>query len=188
MHDYVGVDIGDRSDRAFRRMEALGAVAVIIAGVLLHFVYDWSGENRLLGAIAPVNESVWEHLKLVSTPVVLLGVVEAAWGVDRRRLWWAKLVEVVAASVFIVTFFYTYTGALGVGSHVAVDILSFLVAIAGGQWLSYRIIVSQRSRPASLQVSVTALALVVVGFAVLTFTPPHIPLFQDGVTGTYGPS
>jgi hypothetical protein len=184
----VDVDIGDRRDRAIWRMEALGAVAVIIAGVLLHFVYDWSGGNRLLGAIAPVNESVWEHLKLVSTPLVVLGAVEAARVVDRRRLWWAKLVEVIAASVFIVTFFYTYTGALGVESNVAVDILSFLAAIAGGQWLSYRIIVSQRSRPAPLQVSITVLVVLVVGFAVLTFTPPHIPLFQDGVTGTYGPS
>ena len=177
-----------RRDLALRRLEALGVLAVVIGGVLLHFAYDWSGGNRLVAAIAPVNESVWEHLKLVSTPVVVLGVVESAWGVDRRRLWWAKLVEAVAASVFIVLFFYAYTGALGVHSNVAVDILSFLVAIAGGQWLSYRIIVSERSRAAPLSVSVAALVLLVVGFAVLTFAPPHIPLFQDGVTGTYGPS
>ena len=184
----MDVDIGDRSTRALRRMEAVGALAVIIAGVLLHFVHEWSGGSRVVAAIAPANESVWEHLKLVLTPVVVLGLVETAWVVNRRRLWWAKLVEVVTASVFIVAFFYTYTGAFGVDSNVAVDILLFLAAIAGGQWLSYRMIVSGRTRPAPLQASVAALVLLLVGFGVLTFAPPHIPLFQDGQTGTYGPS
>jgi hypothetical protein len=166
----------------------VGAFAVIVAGVLLHFVYGWSGGSRVVAAIAPANESVWEHLKMVLIPVLALGAVEEGWVADRRRLWWAKLAEIVAASGFIVAFFYTYTGAFGVHSIVAVDILSFLVAVAGGQWLSYRIIISARSRPAPLAVSVIALVLLLVGFGVLTFTPPHIPLFQEVATGVYGPT
>lgn len=90
----------------------------------------------MVAVIAPVNESVWEHLNLVLIPVVALGGVEAAWVVERGRLWWAKLAEVITASGFIVAFFYTYTGAFGV----------------------------------------------------VTFTPPHIPLFQEAATGAYGPS
>ncbi|HEU4512905.1 MAG TPA: DUF6512 family protein [Nocardioidaceae bacterium] len=166
----------------------MGAFAVILAGVLLHFVYGWSGGNRVVAALAPANESVWEHLKLVLIPVLALGAVEARWVADRRRLWWAKLVEVVTASGFVVAFFYTYTGAFGVHSIVAVDILSFVAAVAGGQWLSYRIIISARSRPAPLAMSVMALVLLVVGFGVLTFTPPHIPLFQEAATSAYGPT
>jgi hypothetical protein len=177
-----------RSAWSLRRLETVGAFAVIVAGALLHFAYDWSGGNRAVAAIAPANESVWEHLKMVLIPVLALGAVETHWVADPRRLWWAKLVEVTAASGFIVAFFYTYTGAFGVDSIVAVDILSFIVAIAGGQWLSYRIISSATSRPAPLAVSVTALVLLLVGFGVLTFTPPHIPLFQEVGTGVYGPA
>ena len=158
-----------------------------VTGVLLHFAYGWSGGSRLVAAVAPANESVWEHLKLVLIPVLALGAVEARWVADRRRLCWAKLVEVLAASGFVVAFFYTYTGALGVHSIVAVDIASFLAAVAGGQWLSYRIITAT-SRPAPLAVSVLALALLVVGFGVLTFRPPHVPLFQEVSTGAYGPT
>jgi hypothetical protein len=171
-----------------RRLETVGAFAVIVSGVLLHFCYDWSGGNRVVAAIAPANESVWEHLKLVVVPVVVLGVVETTWVSDHRRLWWAKLVEVVAASTFIVAFFYTYTGALGVDSFVPVDILSFFVAVAGGQWVSYRLITSSPVRAAPLWASVVGMALVVVGFGVLTFAPPHLPLFQEASTGVYGPA
>jgi hypothetical protein len=186
--DDVDVYVRGRSGPSLRKLETVGALAVMVAGVLLHFAYDWSGGNRVVAAIAPANESVWEHLKLVLIPVLALGVEEAVWGVNLRRLWWAKLVEVVTASVFIVAFFYTYTGALGIESNVAVDILSYLVAIAGGQWLSYRLLVSERSRAPTLAVSVTALVLLVVGFGVLTFSPPHIPLFRDAPTGIYGPA
>lgn len=160
---------------------------MIVTGVLLHFAYDWSGGSRVVAAVAPANESVWEHLKLVLMPVLALGAVEARWVADRRRLCWAKLVEVITASGFVIAFFYTYTGAFGVHSIVAVDIVSYLAAIAGAQWLSYRIITA-RSRPAPLEVSALALALLVVGFGLLTFMPPHIPLFQEVATGVYGPA
>jgi hypothetical protein len=182
------VDARKRSMPSLQRLETAVAVAVTVAGVLWHFVYGWSGDNRAVAAIAPVNESVWEHLKLVLIPVVALAAVEALWVADRRRLWWAKLVEVVAASGFIVEFFYTYTGALGVHSVVAVDILSYVAAIAGGQWLSYRILISPTARSAPLAVSAAALALLVVAFGVLTFVPPHVPLFREVGTGTYGPA
>lgn len=176
------------SSPSIRRLETVGAVAVIASGVLLHFAYAWSGGNRVVAAVTPANESVWEHLKLVVVPVVVLGVVETRWVVDRRRLWWAKLVEIVAACSFIVAFFYTYTGAFGVGSVVAVDVLSFFLAIAGGQWVSYTMIAFSKRRPVPLRASVAGLVLVLVGFGVLTFTPPHVPLFQEVSTGTYGPT
>lgn len=168
-------------------METVAALAVVAIGVPLHFAYSWSDGSRVVAAVAPANESVWEHLKLVVVPITLLALVEATRTVDRRRLWWAKLVEVAVACGFIVVFFYTYTGALGVDSITALDIGSFFVAVAIGQWLSYRMLVSPRGAGAPPWVSASALALVVVGFAVLTFVPPHIPLFREISTGTYGP-
>ena len=128
------MDLADRSAWPIRRLETVGAFAVIVTG-----------------------------------------------------LWWAKLVEIITACGFIVAFFYPYTGALGVDSSVVVDILTFVAAIAGGQWLSYRIITSPRRAPVPVTVSVVALLFLVTLFAVLTFTPPHIPLFQEATTGIYGP-
>ena len=43
----------------------IGAVFTIITGTLLHFVYEWSGESLFVGIFSPINESVWEHLKLL---------------------------------------------------------------------------------------------------------------------------
>ncbi len=69
-------------------------------------------------------------------------------------------------------------------SIIAVDIASFFVAVAVGQWTSYRLISSSGRLP-PLWVSVAG-TMPVISFAVLTFAPPHIPLFQEASTGTYG--
>jgi len=46
------------------KFELLGFVFCCILGTLSHFFYDWSGQNIIVGMFCPVNESVWEHLKL----------------------------------------------------------------------------------------------------------------------------
>ncbi len=44
---------------------------VIVLGTLMHFMYNWSGKHPFAGLIAPVNESVWEHMKLLFFPMLL---------------------------------------------------------------------------------------------------------------------
>jgi Family of unknown function (DUF6512) len=171
-----------------RTLETVGALVIVVAGTLLHFTYEWSGSSRVVGFFAPVNESVWEHLKLVLYPVLAFAVVEMKWIRDPARLWWAKLVEVVVAVVFITAFFYTYTGALGVDSVVAIDIGSFVAAVIGGQWISYRLVMMPGSPPLPLPASLVVLASLIVLFGVFTYAPPHLPLFQQTSTGIYGPA
>lgn len=46
-----------------------GIPILFLTGSLLHFAYELSGKNILIALIAPVNESVWEHSKMVLWPV-----------------------------------------------------------------------------------------------------------------------
>ena len=55
----------------------LGILFVSVFGTLLHFVYQWSGSNPVVALIAPVDESVFQHLKLLFTPFVLWAFIEA---------------------------------------------------------------------------------------------------------------
>ena len=44
---------------------AAGIIFTLATGTLLHFTYEWSGENPFVALYSPVSESVWEHLKLL---------------------------------------------------------------------------------------------------------------------------
>ena len=56
--------------------ELAGFVFTGAAGTLLHFVYEWSGGSVLAAAFSAVNESTWEHMKLLFFPLFLFSMVQ----------------------------------------------------------------------------------------------------------------
>ncbi|MEI3362382.1 MAG: DUF6512 family protein [Oscillospiraceae bacterium] len=59
-------------------------------GVLLHFLYEWSGGNTLAAAFSAVNESTWEHMKLLFFPMFVFSVFQVCI--------WTKLPELSGGS------------------------------------------------------------------------------------------
>ena len=102
-----------------------------LLGSLLHFVYGWSGGSVLAAGFSAVNESTWEHMKLLFFPVFLLTLVQTCI----RRSADACIPAVRAISVFIglgliPMLYYTYTGIVGTHTLWA-DIAVFILAAAG---------------------------------------------------------
>ena len=42
----------------FKKYIISGIIFTIVFGSLLHFFYDWSGKNAIVGLFSPINESV----------------------------------------------------------------------------------------------------------------------------------
>lgn len=55
--------------------EIISTIFVMISGVLLHFTFGWSNNNVLIGTFSPVNESIWEHLKLLFFPMLITTIM-----------------------------------------------------------------------------------------------------------------
>lgn len=123
-----------------KKWEAAEALFAACLGTLWHFVYEWSGDNFLLGLIAPVNESVFEHLKLLLVPVFLFTLIEFVYLIELREcLLWRKWKSMMAGIAFIVIFYYCYTGILQ--RNVAwLDIGSFYGAVVLNSLLAYRLL------------------------------------------------
>ena len=65
----------------------LGAFAASAAlGTLLHFVYEWSGGSPWAAAVSAVNESTWEHMKILYTAIFAVSL--CSWG------FWEKTIPV----------------------------------------------------------------------------------------------
>ena len=73
------------------RWQLGGFLFVCAAGTALHFLYQWSGESVAAAPFAAVNESVWEHMKLLFWPMLLwAGAERAVLGGYSRGFWPAK--------------------------------------------------------------------------------------------------
>lgn len=95
----------------------------------------------------------------------------------------AKVLGIILSMSFIVVFFYTYTGIIGTNFAI-VDIASFFIAVALGQYIAYRKMESTFS--CNKLVSIIILLVLCLCFFAFTFFPPHIALFKDPITGMFG--
>jgi len=168
------------------RWELSGIIFVFLLGALLHFVFEWSGESKIVGLIASVNESVWEHFKQGFWPMCIYAAIEYRFLRGRiNNFLTAKAVAVYMIPIITGLVFYGYTAIIG-EEILIVDILIFLVAIVVGQLTSYKIMTSTRLPKYSNVISPIFIILLASILMLFTFYPPHLPIFLDGNTGTYG--
>ena len=156
-------------------------------GVLLHFVYEWSGGSVLAAWFSAVNESTWEHMKLLFVPLFLFSVVQVClMGRNYPNLPAVRAVSILAGVTLIPVLFYTYTGALG--RHVVwVDIAIFFLADLGAFALDFWLLRRGKLSAGWMQLAgLAALWGLAFCFVWCTFRPPCLPLWQDPVTGMYG--
>lgn len=167
-----------------------GIPILFIIGFFMHNIYEWSGNSTIAGIFAPVNESVWEHLKLTFWPLLVWWITGYIILGKNNRIsasqWFtACTVAELVCPLVILCFYYSYTGAFGVESLI-LDIFSLFLGLALAQGLALHVYKYARFNLYFLDISAVILILLAVAFTVFTFDPPHFPLFKDSVTGKYG--
>lgn len=168
------------------RWELIGIAIISVLGAVLHFVFELSGEWEPVGVIAAVNESVWEHFKIAFWPTLFYAIVEYRFLKNfTNNFVIAKATCIFAIPATIAVLFYSYTSISG-QEILAVDILIFVIAIALGQLTGYRILtLSKLPRWLNLLGGILII-IYATSFGLFTFYPPHLSVFEDPVTGSYG--
>ncbi|MBO4939314.1 MAG: hypothetical protein J6C98_10025 [Oscillospiraceae bacterium] len=162
-----------------------GFAAVTFGGTILHFLYDWTGGNILVSPFSGVNESTWEHVKLLFWPLFLFALIQRLFFKDQKNYWCVKLAEILLGLVLIPVLFYTYNGVFG-KSPDWINIAIFYISAALVflfEWWAFK---NDRLQCKYSWLTFAAICLIGLLFVVFTFAPPQIPMFQDPLTGTYG--
>lgn len=156
-----------------------GFIFTAIAGILLHFAYNWSNQSPLLAPFAAVNESIWEHMKLLFFPMFIFALIENRfWGSGYDNFWCVKLIGITLGLLLIPTFYYTYTGALGIMLDF-INITIFFLTAAIIYSVETRLFESEHTCRIPPRTAFMILCLIALSFVVFTFFPPQIPLFES---------
>jgi hypothetical protein len=168
------------------RLEIIGFIAVSVVGTLLHFVYDWSGKLAIIGLIAPINESPWEHLKLLFFPFFAYTIFEVVkLKQNKFNVFFANYIAIILGMYVTLSFFYTYIGIIG-KENSFLSILSFFIGVAVAFITSYALINNSVGVGMPNAIALAMFIITSILFFVFTFSPPFIPLFQDPQNLTYG--
>lgn len=164
-----------------------GVLFTLIVGSILHFVYEWSGRNVIVAVFSPVNESIWEHLKLLFIPMFFFAIIEYfTYGKKLSNFVPIRVLSMLLGMIVIVVSFYTYSGIIG-SNYVIADIVIFILGILVAYYFSFKLLQTEYiiSKEANL-LGWIGLILITFFFVLFTFMPPHIALFKDTVIGFYG--
>ena len=163
---------------SFLRSIITGIIVVSVVGSAMHFVYELSGENYFVGLISPVNESTWEHMKLLYFPTLAYTMfLSRKFKDEYPNINCANSAGILIGTFSIPVIFYTYTGILGF-HNLVLDIFTFIAAVILAFLTIYHVVQSSSSKKHCRLLSIL---VTILGFSFLIFTyyPPALGIFQS---------
>ncbi|MBE7065138.1 MAG: hypothetical protein E7384_04925 [Ruminococcaceae bacterium] len=162
-----------------------GFTLTVAGGTLLHFLYDITNQNILVASFSAVNESTWEHMKLMFFPQFFFALFQCKYFKDYKNFWCVKLTGILTGLLMIPVLFYTYNGAVG-KSPDWLNITFFLMSAAVAFIAETYLLRNDILKCKRLWIAYLVIILLGILFVAFTFAPPELPIFRDAITGTYG--
>lgn len=157
----------------------LGILVLFVVGSLFHFLYSLTGECFIIGLFVPINESIFEHTKMVVLPIFIWWFI---FYLFRKKdlfvnAWFTSaLIAMISAIIAIPMLFYFYSQAFGIESLV-IDILILLVSLAIGQILGLHYY--RHGKGIEYHFAIFLMIVIVILFAFFTINPPAFPIFNS---------
>lgn len=165
--------------------QLVGFAVTSLGGTLLHFLYDWLDGALWIAPFSGVNESTWEHMKLLFWPMFIFAVIQSFFFKGYENFLCVKLRGILLGLSLIPVLFYTYNGVIG-KSPDWINIAIFFIAAAVAYIYETRQLNSESPRCMSQGLVFIILCAIAILFIVFTFLTPEIDIFKDPLTNTYG--
>ena len=154
-------------------------------GTVLHFLYDWLGGAVWIAPLSGVNESTWEHMKLLFWPMFLYAIAQSFFFKERGDFWCVKLRGTLLGLALIPILFYTYNGVIG-HSPDWINIAIFFIAAAIAYLYETKLFKDEALTCKRPKLAIGILCAIALLFVVFTFATPELAIFKDPLTGSYG--
>lgn len=168
----------NNNEKLLFKYSVAGILMVSAIGTLAHFIYDWTGQNPVIGLFTAVNESTWEHMKLIFFPMLLCYII--IWIKLRKRIPEALpafLIATLIGTCMIPVLFYTYTGILGFMITIA-NLIIYYVSVIAAFIIFY--LLSNRAKIEEANIILYfIITLFICMFFLFTYDPPKLGIFID---------
>lgn len=163
--------------RSIGLWQLMGFAVTSLGGTLLHFLYDWT-KLAILAPFSSVNESTFEHMKLLFWPMLLFAIAQSFFFRDREDFWCVKLKGILLGLALIPVLFYTYNGAIG-RSPDWLNIAIFFVSAAIAYVYETKQFQKENAACKAPRLALALLVIMAALFVWFTFAPPALGLFID---------
>ena len=156
-----------------------------LLGTILHFLYEWTGNSPLAALISGVNESTWEHMKLLYFPLFAFAMVQSFFFKENSNFWCIKLRGIRTGLILIPLIFYLYNGVIG-KSPDWLNISIFFISAAAVFIYESRLFKKRDIQCKNPRTAFFVICLIGLSFILFTIVTPRQGIFLDPATGKYG--
>jgi len=120
--------------------EIIGLLFCMILGTIGHFIYDWSNRNKLLGFLFATNESIWQHLKLGISPIILWTIIELLTS-QFKNLLFVKFVSIISFVITLLSLYFCYK-YFSKKNIIFLDIMIFYISLSIAYYISIELLIN----------------------------------------------
>lgn len=166
-------------------LELIGIPIIFLLGSIFHFMYKYGGKKLWMIIFSPVNESIWEHIKIAFFPGLIYAIFQFLILEENvYRILTTEIIGIYVMILFILIAEWIYPKILK-KNVLILDLAVFLIAIILSQITSYYLYTNTL-----FELPLGAILLIIFGqsavFTILSLKPIKLPLFRDSVDGKYG--
>lgn len=161
----------------------ISSICIFLINFPSHFIYDIF-PNKFISLFFPVNESIFEHLKMMFTSYIIFYIIWYFVDKDKTS---NKTTFILTSSIFCILLFLAIYIPLShlIGEVLLVTILLLFITIFISIKLMYFILELPNKNKLNL-LSLICIILILLLNSYLTYNPPHKPLFYDNLNKIYG--
>ena len=169
-----------------RKIKTIGVFISFILSFILHFMYELIPIN-IISIIAPVNESIWEHMKLIASSTLIFSIIEYLIYKKKRIPFNNFLLSyVVSITCSIIVYLIIYIPLFDIfGHNTFVAILLLFIIFIFLQILSYYIMNTKKIYLGK-EIGILLIIIIYYIFGYFTYHPPKIGMFYDYANKNYG--
>ena len=169
-----------------KKTRIISTIGIFLLCFLFHFIYDWI-PSYITAIFFPVNESIWEHMKLLFSAVVIYGIIDyiilQKFKVKYNNFFTNLFVTGIAIiPIYLLMFLPIY---YKIGENMVITIGIMLIAIIISQVISYYILKANDLDKLNI-ISLILIIMTYIVFAYLTYYPIKNELFFDTQEEKYG--
>lgn len=169
-----------------KAIKIIGFFVIFLLCFPFHFLYDWL-LNSLFSIFFPVNESIWEHMKLIYTSFVFYGIFDYLL-LKKNKIVFNNfliqlfLIPIIAIFIYLIIFIPIYK-IIGENMIISIGLLAVVILIE--QILSYFILQYKEIKYQNI-IGIIGIILIYIIFGYLTYKPIENYIFYDTVKDKYG--
>lgn len=170
-----------------KKIKIIGVIIIFALTVLYHFLYELL-PNPIFSIFFPVNESIWEHMKLLYSGILSWGIIEY-FILKKKQISYKNYVStlfitmITSIIIYLIMYLPLYNAF---GENMIISITLLIIVIIIEQILSYYLLNYSKENKTLNKVSVLLIVLGYVTLTTLTYNPPRNYIFYDTVEHKYG--